>query len=39
MNIEKEYSYFELIKLDETVLNQLFLKTRSAIFEGRKFNK
>jgi hypothetical protein len=36
INIEKELSYFELIKLDQETLTQLFLKTRSAIINGKR---
>ena len=36
INIEKELSYFELIKLDQETLAQLFLKTRSAIINGKR---
>mgnify|MGYP006449153139 CR=1 FL=1 len=35
-NIEKEYSYYELIKLDTETLVSLFLKTRSNIIFGKK---
>lgn len=36
INIEKELSYFELIKLDHETLKHLFFKTRSEIIKGKR---
>lgn len=38
-NNDKEYSYYELKKLDKNILTSLFLKTRSEIIFGKKNNQ
>ena len=35
-SINKEYSYYELMKLDKKILADLFLRTRSEIIFGKK---